>query len=52
MLTYPFFRSEYDKFFPDFIKNRDFIFAIFETKFIGWKSKWLHGAKIGICLEI
>ena len=46
MLSYPFFGSENDKFFPDFIKNSDFIFTIFETKVVRWKIELLHGAKV------
>ena len=46
MLTHPFFWCKNDKFFPDFIKDGDFIFAIFETKLIRRKTKWLHDAKV------
>ncbi|MFQ3174984.1 MAG: hypothetical protein ACI8W0_002114, partial [Flavobacterium sp.] len=37
-----------DEFFPDFIKNRHFIFAIFESKRIRIKIQFLHEAKIVI----
>ena len=46
MLTHPFFGGKNDKFFPNFVKNSDFIFAIFETKRIGRKMKFLHVAKV------
>ena len=37
MLAHPFFRSQNDKFFPNFIEDSDFIFTIFESKGEGWK---------------
>jgi hypothetical protein len=46
MLTNPFFGCENDEFFPDGIKNRYFIFAIFESKNIRRKIEFLHVAKV------
>jgi hypothetical protein len=45
MLANPFLWCEDDKFFPDFVKNRHFIFAIFEAESIR-KIQLLHQAKI------
>jgi hypothetical protein len=42
MLPNPFFGSEMDKLFPYGIKNRHFIFTIFEAKVIGRKVEFLH----------
>ena len=40
MLSHPFFWREKNKFFSNFIKNRHFIFTIFEPKEIGWKIQF------------
>ena len=47
MLSYPFFGCENHKLFTDFVKDRYFIFAIFESKFIGWKIELLHAVNVG-----
>lgn len=46
MLAHPFFRSEYHKFFPNFVKDCRFIFTIFEAKGKARKIEFLHGTKI------
>lgn len=46
MLANPFFRRQNDKFFPDFVKNSDFIFTIFETKVIDREIELLHEANV------
>eukprot|EP01136_Pigoraptor_vietnamica_P027498 Opistho-1_new@83847 len=46
MLPNPFFGREDDKLFPDIIKNRHFIFTIFEAKRKGWKIQLLHKANV------
>jgi hypothetical protein len=42
MNSNPFFRSENNKFFPDFIEHGYFIFTIFEAKGIVRKIQFLH----------
>lgn len=46
MLPYPFFRRQHDEFFPDVVKDRDLIFAIFEAEAVIREIQFLHAAKI------
>lgn len=52
MLTHPFFGRELDEFFPDFIKNGDFIFTIFESEAKWRKLELMHEVKVEFLVRL